>query len=197
MGFHSEYDASMLEDSSSSSSSDASADEQVYSVRTVPLHKRNGALRPGLLAAAGLAVVATVAFVSGGGKPLLKEANAKAATVLSTSGEDPCRDFTHLKMEKLVRNNLGRKGPVMAPQEGMVFKGVNIDPGHDNEPVDLHINALTDFEPAWRNSKDLGFAGSGKHFMRVSLKPGREVTLKIAAWDKRAEDVTQGHLHFL
>jgi hypothetical protein len=178
MGLDSEYDAAMLEDSSSSSS-DASSDEQMYSVRTVPLHKRKGTLRPGLLAAAGIAVVGAVLLLSGGGKPLLKKANAKAATVLSNSGEDPCKDFTHLKMEKLVRNNLGRKGPVMAAQEGMVFKGVNIDPGHGGEHVDLHINALTDFEPAWRNK--LGFSGGGHHFMTVNLKPGREVTLKIAA----------------
>jgi hypothetical protein len=121
-----------------------------------------------------------VLFVAGGAKPSLTKANAKAATILSDN-EDPGRDFTHLSTRRLIRNNLGNQGPVRSSEEGMVFQGTNIDPGHEDQDVDLHINALSDFRPAWRNPNDLGFSGNGHHFMRVNLRAGEEVRLRLSA----------------
>merc|ERR1712217_845110 len=82
-------------------------------------------------------------------------------------------------MRKIVRNNLGNRGPDDSAEEGMVFEGVDLDPGHEDEDVDLHINALSTFEPAWVSR--LGFRGTDNSFMSVNLKAGREVRLKISA----------------
>lgn len=173
--------AAMLDESS-----DISADEQAY-----VLGPRRGwgvaARRPGLpvvLAGLGVAGLTALGLLASGGAPTLTKGNARAATGLSAS--DPCADFPFLDMRGIKRNNLGGKGPVKDGKEGIVFEGVDIDPGHQDEEVDLHINALTPFEPAWVSGNMLGFAnhakeGNPNHFMRVNLKPGHEVTLKISA----------------
>lgn len=182
MVFKTNYDAAMLElEANSESSEESSASSSEGQERGIGPRSRWGVARTtGILAVAGLAVAGTIAFATKGTS--LTPAALSKVTILSDN-DDPCKDFPHLNMQRIVRNNLGRKGPVLNLEEGMVFQGINIDPGHEHsgERVDLHINALSDFDPAWRNPNDLGFSGGGNHFMRVNLKAGQEVRLKLAA----------------
>jgi len=87
--------------------------------------------------------------------------------------DNPCASFPYLRLEKLVQNNLGGKGPDRG-EEGLVFKAVDVARSV-HRPVLLKVNAKSGYRP-W-DSKDNGFSGE---YASINLVSGSSVDLEIS-----------------
>jgi hypothetical protein len=99
--------------------------------------------------------------------------------VVRLASADPCADYPHYHIEKVLHSNLGGKGPD-GGEEGIVFAVTtsHTDLNLHGRTVELHLHATSDYSPSW--PKENGFF---KNFARINLAPGTKVDLEIHAWD--------------
>lgn len=136
----------------------------------LPVAPARSTLRRKLAAAIGLlGIGAAAANLLGRSGPSLVTSAIGAVTELA---EDPCKDFPTLAMKEILHNNLGGQGPDKGP-EGMVFKGVETEPGKADVPILMVVNASGSYTPS--HASDNGFHGK---YMTINLKGNRGDTAK-------------------
>lgn len=101
-----------------------------------------------------------------------------------------CSQWPFLKLNKVVLNNLGGKGPDTDREHGLIYDVAVKGGPQDGETFELHFNVTSpveDFKP--QSSKEIGFQGK---YGSINIKDGSNVTLEIEKFDP----VQQKHLPF-
>jgi len=93
---------------------------------------------------------------------------------------DPCDGKPQIKLSRTLHSNLGNKGPDTG-DEGIVFPGVNMQPGNPNQDVLVVVNATN-------NDVDSASNGMWGKYAGISAKGGTKVHANFSLLDKNSRN---------
>jgi len=162
--------------------------------------RRHGPWRAAAVAAALLAATVVLSVSVGRGPSpatLAHVAASPSLTVLDEMPEDPCSFLPFLRITGVKSNNLGRKGPDTAAEEGIIYTAEAHHTGLNATDVEIHMHAVSEsyfghseeeettvsahYTPEW--PKVNGVTG---RFGTINVHPGTNVTIKIHGFDHAA-----------
>lgn len=96
---------------------------------------------------------------------------------------DPCANYSFFKLEEIVHNNLGGKGPETG-EEGLVFKAVDAGKDGTGKEVLLKVNVNSGEYTAPKPPYINGLSGQ---YGQVDIAPGSTVHLRFRVYDPESQ----------
>jgi len=181
----------------------SSSDEIDHLRGQQPSALRRGVWRAAPLTFALVVATAVLTYATGHTRERLGSMAARPseATELFNFDEDPCNLLPYLRINKILRNNLGGKGPDKDVPEGIVYGAKAHRTGMNQTDVEVHLNVVSEsyfghgvaeganvselsgqmaelYSPEW--PKVNGITG---HFGTINIHPGTNVTLMLRGYD--------------
>jgi hypothetical protein len=131
-----------------------------------------------------VALLVTLVVVGGAGAIIRAKGAHPVATPASAgltvlADEDNCFNYERLELDKITRNNLGGRGPDSG-EEGMYVHGFFYEASKsEGTSVDLHLNALSAYDPGTSSSGELYSYKNGLKENQITVRVGKSSEVEI------------------
>lgn len=114
---------------------------------------------------------------------------------VAAASEEGCEDLPFVKLTNVVSSNLGKKGPDMDAEEGIIYNATAHHTGANVAHLQIHIHAVStdeNYEPAFTHGQYVN--GIFGKFGVINVKQGESVILQAHAYDAdTGEDIALPH----